>query len=127
MGHREVKMKKALSIIAVFSLCLGLAVISGCCKKSCKLFGSKNQQIVCGGCGEIKGAAKCCVLDAKKCSKCSLNKGSVGCCKNLPEGTLLCSHCGEVKGSDGCCKEGAVKCSVCGLNKGAPGCCKLKR
>ena len=32
---------------------------------------------VCPGCGEIKGSAKCCKPDAKKCG-CGMNKGSVG-------------------------------------------------
>lgn len=85
--------------------------------------------VVCPGCGEIKGAAKCCKADAKKCSGCGLNKGSIGCCRDLKPSkgkqyAAICPKCGEIKGAAKCCKADAEKCPKCGLNKGAPGCCK---
>ena len=83
--------------------------------------------IVCGKCGEIKGAEKCCAKDAEKCPKCKLNKGSIGCCKLSNDGkdVELCTKCGEVKGSEKCCAKDAEKCPECKLNKGSVGCCKL--
>lgn len=84
----------------------------------------------CATCAAAKAAAKCCNPDAAKCPKCKLNKGSVGCCKNLKpaageKDVVLCPKCGEIKGAAQCCKAGAAKCAKCGLSEGAPGCCKL--
>ena len=85
--------------------------------------------VVCSKCGEIMGTAKCCKPGARKCPGCGLNKGSIGCCKDLkpPAGKqelTLCPKCGEIKGTAKCCQPDAKKCPKCGLNKGAPGCCK---
>jgi YHS domain-containing protein len=87
----------------------------------------KVPTIVCGKCGEIKGAEKCCAKDAEKCAKCELNKGSAGCCKISSEGkdVELCAKCGAEKGSEKCCAKDAEKCPKCELNKGSAGCCKL--
>ena len=49
-----------------------------CCKE---LDFSKGDVQLCTKCGEVKGSANCCAPGAEKCSQCSLNKGSVGCCK----------------------------------------------
>ena len=63
-------MKKIL-IVSITSLCL--AFLSGC--------ESEAKAKLCGGCGEVKGADKCCVEGAEKCADCGKNKGSPGCCK----------------------------------------------
>lgn len=81
-------------------------------------------------CAAPKAAAKCCNPDAVKCAKCGLNKGSIGCCKDLKPApgekeVVLCSKCGEIKGTAQCYKTDTIKCAKCGLNKGSPGCCKL--
>ena len=80
---------------------------------------------VCSGCGEIMGNTKCCKQGAQKCPKCNLNKGSIGCCKNIPANASICAKCGEIKGTDKCCLKNAQKCSKCALIKGSPGCCKI--
>ena len=66
---------------------------------------------------------------AKKCDKCELNQGSVGCCKGLKplpgqKDVVVCLKCGELKGSAGCCKPGAKRCTKCPLKGGSAGCCK---
>jgi len=85
-----------------------------------------NAVTLCGQCGQIKKSDACCVEGAETCEKCSLAKGSPGCCK-IAKGTdtPLCTKCGQVKGSDACCAEGAETCAKCGLAKGSPGCCKI--
>jgi len=90
----------------------------------------ETRLVVCSMCGEIKGAAKCCVADAEKCPKCGLHKDSIGCCRHLKpaageKDVVLCPMCGEVKGSAKCCVADAEKCPKCGLIAGSPGCCKL--
>ena len=85
---------------------------------------------VCPMCGQVKGTKACCAKDAKKCDKCQLIKGSVGCCLNLKpekkgEDVLLCPKCGQVKGTDKCCDKNAAICPKCNLAKGSPACCKL--
>ncbi len=91
----------------------------------------QTRLIVCGVCGEIKGSKRCCARGAEKCPKCGLNKGSIGCCRDLKpaageKDVVLCPKCGEVQGGASCCITDAARCPRCGLNAGSPGCCKLK-
>ena len=108
---------------------LGAFMVSA---SGCHMFHRRDKNVVkvCLKCGEVKGTDKCCAADAEKCAKCKLNKGSVGCCRNLPkcpcgDAAKLCAKCGQVKGSNACCKADAPKCGKCELAKGSPGCCKL--
>ena len=80
--------------------------------------------VLCGKCGQVKGAPDCCNKGAAACKKCSLAKGSPGCCK-IKKGTdvTLCSKCGQVKGGKTCCDPKAAKCAKCNKAKGSPGCC----
>jgi hypothetical protein len=91
-------MKKnlGLSVVALAALCLSVS-LSACETCGCKGGGKDKvvasaenkpadvsaEQKVCLKCGEIKDSEKCCKPDAEKCPKCSLNKGSIGCCKHL--------------------------------------------
>ena len=99
--------------------------------KTLKKWGEKAELhlTLCTKCGEIKGTKQCCDPKAVKCSVCSMDKGSIGCCQQLSGAkgkpiTDLCGKCGEVKGSTKCCTPGAARCDKCKMNKGAPGCCK---
>ena len=47
-----------------------------------KVAGKKlNANLLCGKCGQVKGADKCCAKNAKVCKKCDFAKGSPACCK----------------------------------------------
>jgi len=54
--------------------CCGMTDAEDCCA-------SKEDVVLCGGCGQIKGSDVCCVEGAEKCADCGLAKGSPGCCK----------------------------------------------
>lgn len=121
---------KRRTLVAVTVMCvavLGAVSVSQACETcGCNAPAAKKAVIkVCGSCGELKGTEKCCVAEAKKCTKCELNKGSPGCCKLPAKGTdaELCAKCGQIKGTDKCCKPGARKCTKCGMAKKSPGCC----
>jgi len=121
------KLRRSVAMLLVAAM---LVMTTSCCMFRSGSCGGKNEIKVCAACGEIKGSDKCCVAGAAKCPKCKLNKGSVGCCRNLKpaagaKDVVLCAKCGQVKGSDVCCKADAPKCAKCGLAKGSPGCCKI--
>ncbi len=80
--------------------------------------------VLCGHCGEVKGADNCCNPEAER-HACGAIKGSPGCCKLAEDGSdlTLCDHCGQIKGSDVCCAKDAEKCDHCGKALGSPGCC----
>ncbi len=133
-------MKKIILVLVTLSLILTLPVFnsmlsadanaynagSGSDQKTVKK--AKKALTLCGSCGELKGGEKCCAKDAKKCSKCSLNAGSPGCCKiKKGKDVKLCSKCGDIAGSEKCCAKDAKKCSKCGLNAGSPACCKVDK
>ena len=42
---------------------------------------AKAPVLLCKGCGQVKGSAKCCDPKAKKCGGCGIAKRSPGCCK----------------------------------------------
>jgi len=56
--------------------CAGCTKAGGVCK-GC-VAKAEKKVVVCKGCGEAKGSAKCCKPVAK-CAACGLHKGSLGC------------------------------------------------
>ena len=120
-------MRKYMWLVVVVAISAVAWLSAGCCCpcKKCKAHAAAVVPLtLCGKCGEIKGSAKCCQMNAVKCEKCGLNKGSPGCCSAMTPGTdaKLCPKCGEICGSSKCCQPGAAKCEKCGLDKGSPGC-----
>ena len=91
--------KYALTIVVLAS---ALTVVAGpsCCgasKKASPNISKKAEAVnLCVKCGEIKGAAKCCNAEAKKCSSCKLIKGSPGCCK-IEKGAVNATYNPETK------------------------------
>ena len=76
---------------------------SKCCAKKI------DANILCGGCGQVKGSDVCCAKDAEMCKKCDFVKGSPACCKVKKTGDkviVLCKKCENVKGSKACRAEG---------------------
>ena len=65
------------------------------------MFGSSDDVMLCGSCGQVKGAETCCAEGAADCMTCGLDKGSPGCCKmEKGEDVTLCNGCGSAAGSD---------------------------
>ncbi len=121
-------MKKPIVLltVAVFGLAFCL---TGCqslcpCKSGGKSQAKADPTLLCGSCGNAKGAAACCQSAAATCAKCDLAKGSPGCCAMEKGGdATVCTKCGLVKGSAECCKtEGKAVCGKCSLVAGSPGC-----
>jgi len=124
-------MKRSIVLLTVAAFGLAFC-LTGCqslcpCKSGGKGEAKADSTVLCGACGNAKGAAACCQPAAATCTKCGLAKGSPGCCamKKGADATV-CAKCGLVKGSAECCKtEGKAVCAKCGLVAGSPG-CKLK-
>jgi hypothetical protein len=99
-------------------------------KKGDKIVKDSSPTILCGKCGEIKGAKKCCFKDVAKCEKCGLDKGAPGCCKMDGSGNnmIQCPKTGKLMAcplkSDKCdvatlkaaCAAGKIS---CGMKKNA--------
>jgi len=126
----ESNMRSARLIVATGLLAIG--ILSGCQDASVagpESQGEAGDVLLCGKCGQVKGADLCCKPGQEKCAKCGLAKGAPGCCRLSPgtQGDVeLCAKCGQVKGTDACCKPGQETCGKCGLAKGSPGCCRIK-
>lgn len=77
-------MKKALAVCAVWGLMVTAAPLamagSGCGGGSSeKSMADESKIVLCGKCGEVAGAEKCCKADVENCAACGLHKGSPGC------------------------------------------------
>ena len=104
-----------------FAQCGGCPAAAKGGASACSAVKAAASTTLCGKCGEVKGADKCCAADAKRCG-CGAIKGSPGCCNLAKSGKdLTLCKCGAVKGSDKCCDKSAKRCG-CGAIKGTPGC-----
>ena len=91
-------MKKKLLLTALIAF-VGASIAMAACPTGCECAKcvapkAEKKTVLCKGCGEVKGSAKCCKADAEKCSKCGMNKGAPGCCADKPKtscGTHGCS------------------------------------
>ena len=113
-----------LTLAALMSF-MGLGL--GCSSTASEEMASPGAVGICTSCGQIEGTDLCCDPDQPLCGGCSLQKGSIGCCKieaGSDEKVAVCTKCGYFKGTDQCC-QGGETCSKCNLVKGSPGCCKL--
>ena len=85
--------------------------------------------VLCGDCGEQKGADSCCAADSEICGSCNLHKGTALCCAALADdakGKDICTGCGYAADAGHTCPTDGEVCKSCGLQKGSDACCKLK-
>jgi hypothetical protein len=116
-------MKTLTSMIVCLVLLCGVSFAEEKKAEKAAVKAEKKATELCKGCGQVKGAPKCCDKTAKRCG-CGMIKGAPGCCKmpkDLKGPATLCG-CGQIKGTPKCCDKKAKRCA-CGKIKGSPGCC----
>jgi len=121
-------MKKIVVMLIVVASTVSMSYGAGCPFSKCGVGKSKKAAAtctkaqkqacvvdVCTSCGEVKGSAKCCKADAKKCKDCGLNKKSPSCCKlGAAKAQKACGTCPKTaKAKAACSAKNKADCGTC--------------